>query len=159
MDLTPEQQGVRTKIITGASIWAAIAALVIAVLLFWALTNAPDILRWFVTVIGGAGAGFLIYRWNYNRGVAKAVCRNCGTAFGIREIERTETVVGSEQRQKIEAGKPQSKIDRGTRKVTTWTEEKLEFTAIDECFNCHNRTERKWTMTRDLDKKETEVPA
>lgn len=157
--LTPEQQGLKTRITTGAIIWAIIAGLVLALIAFWLMGNAGDILRWLVTLIAGAGAGYLVFRWSYNSGVAKAVCQKCGTAFGIREVERHETVIGSEQRRKVEAGRPSTKMDRGTNKVTLWTEEKIEVTAIDECFKCHDRTERKWTTTRELDKKEEEVPA
>lgn len=157
--LTPEQQGLKTRIRTGAVIWGVIAGLVVALLAFWLLGNAGDIWRWSGTIVLGAAAAFLVYRTSYNSGVAKAVCKKCGTAFGIREVERHEAVIGSEQRQKTEPGKPASKLDRGTKKVTTWREEKVEITAIDECFTCHDRTERKWTVTREADKEETEVPA
>lgn len=159
IDLTPEQQGLKTKIAMSAFLWGIIAGLVVALLAFWLLGNAPDWVRWGVTLIAGGAAGYLTYRMSYNAGVAKAICKKCGTAFGIREIERHEAVIGSEQRRKVETGRPASKADRGTSKVTTWTEEKVEVTAVDECFNCHNRTERKWITTHDRDKTETEVPA
>jgi hypothetical protein len=159
MDLTPEQQGIKTKITMSAILWGIIAGLVVALLAFWLLQNAADWLRWVLTVILGAGGGYLTFRLTYNSGVAKAVCKNCGTAFGIREVDRVERITGTEQRRKVQAGRPPSKTDRGTNKITTWTEEKVEVTAIDECFNCHNRTERKWTMTRDKDKTESETPA
>jgi hypothetical protein len=159
MELTPEQQGLKTKIRTGAILWGVIAGLIIALLAFWLGANAPDWVRWGLTVILGAGAGFLVYRMNYNSGVAKAVCKKCGTAFGIREVARNEQILGSEQRQKLMPVKAASKVERGSNKLTTWTEVKVEVTAIDECFNCHNRTERKWQTTRETDKVETEVPA
>lgn len=157
--LTSEQQGLKTKITTGAIIWGVVAGLIVALLSFWLLANAGDVVRWGVSIVLGAVVGFLAYRMSYNSGVAKAVCKKCGTAFGIREVDRREQVIGTEQRRKIEPGKPASKMDRGTNKVTTWTEEKVEVTAIDECFNCHDRTERKWTITREANKEETEVPA
>ncbi len=157
--LTPEQQGLKTKIRTGAIIWGIVSGLVVALLAFWLLSNAPDIIRWLLTIVLGGGTGFFIYRWTYNSGVTKAICKQCGTAFGINEVERHEQVIGSEQRQKIERVKGGNKMDRGTNKVTTWIEEKVEVIAVDECFKCHNRTERKWTTTREVDKRETEVPA
>jgi hypothetical protein len=157
--LTPEQQQLRTKIFTGAIILGVIVSLVVALLVFWLSGNAGEIMRWLLTLVLGAAAGFFAYRWSYNSGVAKAVCQKCGTAFGIREVERHEQVIGTEQRQKIERARAASKLDRGTNKVTTWTEEKVEVVAVDECFNCHDRTERKWTRTREADKRETEVPA
>jgi hypothetical protein len=159
MDLTPEQQGLKTRITTGAIIWGVVAGLIVALLAFWLAGNTPDWVRWGLTLVLGGAAGFFTYRTSYNSGVSKAICKKCGTAFGIREVERSERVIGSEQRRKVEAGRPATKMDRGTSKVTVWTEEKLEVTAIDECFKCHDRTERKWTTTRDLDKQETEVPA
>jgi hypothetical protein len=159
IDLTPEQQGLKTKITTAAVLWAIIVALVAALVVFWIGANAPEWLRWVLTIIVGAVAGYLTFKLSYNSGVAKSVCKKCGTAFGIREVERTEQVVGIEQKRKVEAGQPASKTDRGTSKVTTWTEEKVEITAIDECFKCHDRTERKWTVNRDKDTTETEVPA
>lgn len=158
MDLTAEQQALKTRITTGAITWGVIAGLIVALLVFWMLGNAGDIIRWIGTVALGGAAGYFVHRWSYSSGVAKAVCNKCGTAFGIREVERHEQVTGAEQRRKIEPGKPASKMDRGTNKVTTWTEEKIEVTAIDECFKCHDRTERKWTTTRDKEKEEVEVP-
>lgn len=157
--LTPEQQSLKSRITTGAIIWGVVAALVVALLTFWLAANTPEFVRWGLTLVLAAGIGFFVYRWRYNSGVAKAVCRKCGTAFGIREVERHEQVTGSEQRQKIEPARGASKMDRGTNKVTTWTEEKVEVIAIDECFKCHDRNERKWTITREADKRETEVPA
>lgn len=159
VQLTPEQRGLKTKITTGAIIWGVVAALIVALLAFWLLANGGDIIRWGGAIVLGGVAGFLAYRTSYNSGVAKAVCKKCGTAFGIREVDRREEVIGTEQRRKIETGRPASKLDRGTNKITTWTEEKVEVTAIDECFNCHDRTERKWTTTREANKEETEVPA
>jgi hypothetical protein len=158
MDLTPEQQGLKTKITTGAIITGVIVGLIVALLTFWLAANLGDFWRWVLTVLLGGGIGFLTYRWRYNSGVAKAVCPKCGTAFGIREVERHEEVTGIEQKRKIEPAKA-DKMGRGSNKVTTWTEEKLEVTAVDECFKCHNRTERKWQTARDKDKTETEVPA
>ena len=159
MELTPEQQGLKTKIRAGAIIWGVVAGLVVVLLTFWLAGNTPDWIRWGLTLILGGGAGFLTYRMNFNSGVAKAVCKKCGTAFGIREVARNEAIIGSEQRQKMSPARAASKVDRGTNKLTTWTDVKVEVTAIDECFNCHNRTERKWQATRETDKVETEVPA
>jgi hypothetical protein len=158
-ELSPEQQALKSKIFRGALIWGIIAGLVVALLCLWLTGSAPGWIRWGLTLILGGGVGFLIYRMNYNAGVVQAVCKQCGTAFGIREVDRLEQVVGSEQKRKIEPGRPATKTDRGTSKVTTWTEEKVEVTAIDECFNCHNRTERKWMENRDVGKAESEVPA
>jgi hypothetical protein len=113
-----------------------------------------------VLIIAAAGAlGYFAYRTSYNSGVAKAVCKKCGTAFAIREVERHETILGTEERRQVEQLKPPSKVDRGINRVTTWTEEKLEVTAVDECMKCHDRNERTWTMTRDKNKVEEEVPA
>ncbi len=157
--LTVEQQALKTKIRTSAVIWSIIAALVVALIVFLVAGNAADWLRWGLTIVLGAGAGFLVYRNRYNSGVAKAVCKKCGTAFGIREVERREEVLGTEQRRKIEPIRASEKTGRPLNKVTTWTEQKVEIIAVEECFNCHDRTERKWTVTRDADKLETEVPA
>lgn len=159
IELTPDQQGLKTKITTTAVLWAIVVALVAALVVFWLGGNAPDWVRWMLTIIVGALAGYFTFRLSYNSGVAKSVCKKCGTAFGIHEVERHETVLGIEQKRKVETGRPASKTDRGTSKVTTWTEEKVEITAVDECFKCRDRTERKWTINRDKDKTETEVPA
>lgn len=159
IELTPDQQGLKAKITTTAVLWAIIVTLVAALVVFWLGANAPDWLRWILTIIVGALGGYLTFKLSYNSGVAKSVCKKCGTAFGIREVERSEQVIAVEQKRKVEAGQPASKADRGTSKVTTWTEEKVEITAVDECLNCRDRTERKWTITRDKDKTETEVPA
>lgn len=158
MDLTPEQQGLKTKITTNAVITGVIVGLVVALLAFWLSGNLGDVWRWILVVVLGLGAAFLTYRLRYNSGVARSVCPKCGTAFGIREIERHEDVLGLEQKRKIEPIKG-DKTGRGLNKVTTWTEEKVEIIAVDECFNCHHRTERKWQISRDKDKHEEEVPA
>ncbi len=159
IELTPDQQGLKTKITTTAVLWSVVVALVAALLVFWIGGNAPDWVRWLLTIIVGALAGYFTFKLSYNSGVAKSVCKKCGTAFGIREVERHENVIGVEQKRKVESGRAASKTDRGTSKVTTWTEEKVEITAVDECFKCHDRTERKWTINRDQDNTETEVPA
>jgi hypothetical protein len=45
IDLTPEQQGLKTKITTAAVLWAIIVALVAALVVFWIGANAPEWLR------------------------------------------------------------------------------------------------------------------
>ena len=40
-ELTPEQQGLKAKIRTGAIIWGIVGGLVVALLAFWLLSNAP----------------------------------------------------------------------------------------------------------------------
>lgn len=156
--LTAEQRALKWKITTGAIAWGVIVCVIVALLSFWLLGNAGEVVRWIGAVMLGGGLGYAVFRWRYNSGVARAVCRKCGTAFGIREVERREAVLNSEQRQKVELLRPAAGAEPGLNKVITWTEEKVEITAIDECFNCHDRTERKWTVTREQDRSETEVP-
>jgi len=150
--LSPEQQALKSKITTSAIIWGAVAGVVVALLALLLLREAGELVRWLVTLIVGGAAGYLTYRWLYSSGVAKAVCRNCGTAFGIREVSRSEQLLSSEQRKKVEQVKPATKIDAAVNRTVTWTEEKYEVTAVDECFKCHNRTERTWTVTREKDR-------
>lgn len=152
--LSPEQQALKGKITTDAIVWGVIAGAVAALIAFLLLGNAGDFVRWMVVLIVGPAAGYFTYRWRYSSGVAKAVCRKCGTAFGISEVARSEQLVASEQRRKIEQVKPPTKVDAAVTRTITWTEEKYEVTAVDECFNCHDRTERKWTVTREKDRAE-----
>lgn len=152
--LTPEQQALKNKITTSAIIWGVVAGIVVALLAFWLLANAGDVIRWGVAIVGGAGVGLLTWRLVHSSSVAKAVCKKCGTAFGIREVSRSERLIGSEQRRKQEQVKPSTKIDAAVNRTITWTEEKYEVTAVDECFKCHDRTERKWTVTREKDRSE-----
>ena len=152
--LTTEQQALKNKIATSAIVWGVVAGVVVALLAFWLLADSGDLVRWTVSILGGAVVGFIAGRLLYSSGVTRAVCKKCGTAFGIREVSRSERLLSSEQRKKVEEVKPATKIDaRGTRTVT-WIEEKYEVTAVDECFNCHDRTERKWTVTRERDRSE-----
>jgi hypothetical protein len=155
--LSPEQQALKGKITTGAIIWGVVAGVVVALLALWLLANAGDVVRWLVAIILGPAVGYFTYRWRFSSDVAKAVCKNCGTAFGIREVGRSEQLLSAEQRKKIEQVKPATKIDAAVNRTVTWTEEKYEVTAIDECFKCHNRTERKWTVTREKDRAEVTV--
>lgn len=159
MQLTPEQQGLKTRITVRAIVTGIAIGLLAGLLVYWLAGNAGDFWRWVLTVLLGAGAAFLSYRVTYNSGVAKSVCGTCGTAFGIREVERREDVVGVEQKRKVAAIKSSDKTARAMNKVTTWAEEKVEITAVDECVKCHARTERKWQVTRDVDKREEDVPA
>lgn len=152
--LSPEQQALKGKITTRAILWGVVAGIVAALLAFWLLGNAGALVRWLVTIIMGAAAGYFTYRGLYSSGVTKAVCKNCGTAFGIREISRSEQLLSSEQRKKVEQVKPATKIDAATTRTITWIEEKYEVIAVDECFKCHDRTERKWTVTRERDRSE-----
>lgn len=152
--LSPEQQALKSKITTGAIIWGLAVGVVVALVAYLLLRDAGDLIRWLVTPIVGGAAGYSTYRWRYSSGVAKAVCKNCGTAFGIREVSRSEQLLASEQRKKVEQVKPATKIDAAVNRTVTWTEEKYEVTAVDECFKCHNRTERKWTVTREQDRAE-----
>ena len=155
--LSPEQQALKGKITTSAIIWGASTGIVVTLLAYFLLGNAGEPVRWLVAVIVGPAAGYATYRWRYSSGVARAVCRNCGTAFGIREVARSEQLLASEQRRKIEQVKPATKIDAAVNRTITWTEEKYEITAVDECFKCHNRTERNWTVTREKDRGELTV--
>lgn len=155
--LTPEQQALKNKISTSAIIWGVVAGIVVALLAFWLLASAGDVIRWGVTIVGGAAVGFITWRLVHSSGVAKAVCKKCGTAFGIREVSRSEQLIGSEQRKKVEQVKPATKIDAAVNRTITWTEDKYEVTAVDECFKCHDRTERKWTVTREKDRSEMTV--
>jgi hypothetical protein len=157
--LTPEQQQRKNGIMIGAVVWGVVVAIIVGALAYWAGANLGGIWRGLLAAVLGIGLGVLTFRWRYNSGVAKAICSKCGTAFGIREVERSERFLSSDPKQKSESDRPASKVDRGTNKITTWVEEKYEVTAIDECFNCHDRTERKWTTTRDKDRVEREVPA
>lgn len=155
--LSPEQQALKGRIISRAMIWGVVAGIVVALLAYWLLGNAGGFVRWLVTIIVGAAAGYFTYRGLYSSGVAKAVCSKCGTAFGIREVSRSEQLLSAEQRKKVEQVEPATKIDAGTTRTVTWIEEKYEVTAVDECFKCHNRTERKWTVTRERDRSELTV--
>jgi len=155
--LTPEQQALKNKITTSAIIWGVVAGIVVALLAFWLLANAGEVIRWGATIVGGGAVGFITWRLVQSAGVARAVCKKCGTAFGIREITRSEQLIGSEQRKKVEQVKPATKIDAAVSRTITWTEEKYEVTAVDECFKCHDRTERKWTVTREKDRSEATV--
>lgn len=152
--LSPEQQALKGKITTSAIVWGAVTGIVVALLALWLLGSAGELARWLVTIILGPAAGYFTYRWRFSTGVAKAVCKKCGTAFGIREVSRSEQLVSSEQRKKVEQVKPATKIDAAVNRTITWTEEKYEVTAVDECFKCHDRTERKWTLTREKDRAE-----
>ncbi|MHB1110300.1 MAG: hypothetical protein ACYCZU_08300 [Devosia sp.] len=152
--LSPEQQALKGKITTSAIVWGAVAGIGVALLALWLLGSAGELARWLVTIILGPAAGYFTYRWRYSTGVAKAVCKKCGTAFGIREVSRSEQLVSSEQRKKVEQVKPATKIDAAVNRTITWTEEKFEVTAVDECFKCRDRTERKWTVTREKDRAE-----
>lgn len=158
-ELTAEQQRQRGRIRIGAMVAGSLVAIVVAFVVFFVTGGLGPIVRGVVIVAITGGLGYFAYRTSYNSGVAKAVCKKCGTAFAIREVERHERLLGTEQRREIEPIKPATKIDRGINRVTTWTEEKVEITAIDECLKCHDRTERTWTMSRDKDKTEEEVPA
>lgn len=158
-DLTAEQQKQKSRIRTGALMSAALVAIVAAIVAFFATDAVAPALRVVVMLAAAGGLGWLAFRTAYNAGVAKAVCRKCGTAFAIREVDRTERVLGLEQRREIETLKPATEERPGLNRVTTWTEEKVEVTAIDECMNCHDRNSRTWTMTRDKDKVEQELPA
>lgn len=157
--LSPEQQALKGKIATSAIVWGVVAGVAVALVAFWLLGNAGDLIRWIGTIVLGPAAGYFTYRWLYSSGVAKAVCKNCGTAFGIREVSRSEQLLSSEQRRKVEQVKPATKVDAAANRTITWTEEKYEVTAVDECFKCHDRTERKWTVTREKDKVEAEATA
>ena len=159
IELRPEQQGLKTRIITTAVLWAVIMALVAALVVYWLSANGPEWVRWLLAIIVGGLAGYFTFRLSYNSGVAKSVCKKCGTAFGIHEVERNEAVIGVEQKRKVAVGRRAKDGNPGTSKVTTWTEEKVEITAVDECMNCRDRTERKWTIDRDQDKTVTEIPA
>jgi hypothetical protein len=152
--LSPEQQALKGKITTGAIAWGAAAGIIVALLAFWLLGNGGELVRWFGAIVLGPAAGYLTYRWLYSTRVAKAVCKQCGTAFGIREVSRSERLLSSERRRKVEQVKPATKIDAAVNRTITWTEEKYEVTAADECFKCHDRTERKWTVTREKDRAE-----
>lgn len=155
--LSPEQQALKGKITTGAIMWGVGTGVVAALLAFWLLGDAGEPVRWLVAIILGPAVGYFAYRWRYSSAVARAVCENCGTAFGIREVARSEQLRSSEQRRKVVQVKPATKADAAVNRTVTWTEEKYDVTAVDECFKCHNRTERKWTVTRERDRSEVTV--
>jgi hypothetical protein len=151
--LTPDQQKVKSRITTSAIVTGVIVGVVIAIIAYLIGGNWNTVMRWIVALVLGGGLGYLTYRLSYNSSVAKAVCPKCGTAFGISEVGRTETLIATETKQKVEAMKG-NKLGGAMNKVTTWVEDKYEVTAIDECSNCHNRTERKWTTTKERDRME-----
>ena len=159
IDLSAEQQRQKSKIRTGSMMAAGLVALSVATLTFFATGGLGPILRGVVIIVVTGALSWFAYRTSYNARVAKAVCKKCGTAFGIREVERSERVISLEQRREIESLKPATADEAGVNRVTTWTEEKVEVTAVDECANCHDRQARTWTMSRDKDKTEEEVPA
>lgn len=153
VELSPEQKKVKGAIVRGAIILGVIVGVVVAVIAWLIGGNWNTIVRWLVTLVAGGGVGYLAYRLNYASGVTKAVCPKCGTAFGIREVERNEELQSTETKFKVEQVKG-DKVSGPQSKSTTWVEEVYKITAIDECSSCGNRTERTWTDTRERDKVE-----
>jgi hypothetical protein len=149
-DLTQDQEKLRTRINRNAIIWGAVAGLIVFLLLFWLAAGLGEAVRWGAAVIGGGAAGFFGYRGLYSSGAGKAKCAKCGTAFSVREVDRKERLLGYEPKRTVEPS------GDGKRTIKTWTEERYEVTATDECSHCHDRTERKWTTTREKDGSEVE---
>jgi hypothetical protein len=153
VELTEAQRKVKNKITWQAVVIGVIVGAIAAVLIYLIGGNWNTAVRWIATLLVGAGLGYVVYRWTYQSGVTKSVCPKCGTAFGIREVERKEELLSTETKFTSEQVKG-DKVSGPQTKSTTWTEDKFKVTAIDECSNCNNRTERSWTETRERDKVE-----
>lgn len=157
-ELTVEQQKQKDKVRTGGKVSGGLLAMVVAFMSHFAMLGLePPVLHWGLVVVLSAGLGYFAYRTTVARGIAKATCKKCGTAFSIRESERNEKLLSAEDRKQVEQLKPASEGEPGIDRVTTWVEERVEITAVDECMHCHDRNTRTWTMTHDKNKVEQEV--
>lgn len=151
--LSQEQLELRDRITRSSTIWGVVGGAVVFLLAFWLLAGLGEAIRWGGAIVLGGAAGFFARQRLFSSGAGKARCAKCNKAFSVREVDRSEKFVSSEAKQTADkADKPSS---AGPRKITTWIEETYAVTAIDECGHCHNRTERKWSTTREKDKKET----
>lgn len=156
-ELTAEQQKQKDKVRTGALTSGALLAIVSVFLVNFATLSLDPLVRYPLVAVIAAALGYLGYRTSYGFGIAKAKCPKCGEAFTIHETDRTEKLLGEEEKRMVETLKPAEDGEAGIDRVTTWTEETVEVTVIDECANCHDRNERSWTMARDKNKVEREV--
>ena len=156
-ELTAEQQKQKDKVRTGALTSGALLAIVSVFLTNFATLSLEPLVRYPLVAVIAAGLGYFAYRTSYSLGIAKAKCAKCGEAFSIQETDRQEKLLGTEDKRLVEQLKPAADGEPGLDRVTTWTEETVEVTVVDECMNCHDRNERSWTMARDKNKVEQEV--
>lgn len=162
-DLSAEQAALRASIHKSGLIWGGLAGLVVGGLGYWLAGSLDMLPRAAIAVIAAGGVGFASYRGIFGSGSKQAQCEKCGTPFSVRESGRSERLVSSEPRSKVEEATPAEPVDKTKAKLsaapakpgkvmTKWIEDTYEVTVTSTCAHCQNVTTRLLTETRERDK-------
>jgi hypothetical protein len=162
-DLSVEQAALRASIHKSGLIWGGIAGLVVGGLAYWLAGSLDMLPRAAIAVIAAGGVGFVSYRGIFGSGSKQAQCEKCGTPFSVRESGRSERLVSSMPKSKVEEAQPAEAVDKTKAKLsaapakpgkvmTKWIEDSYEVTVTSTCAHCKNESSRILTETRERDK-------
>lgn len=162
-DISSEQAALRAGIHRSGLIWGSIAGLVVGGLGYWLAGSLDMLPRVAIGLTAAVGVGYASYRGIFNSGARQAQCEKCGTPFSVKESGRSEVLVKSEAKSKVEeapatettAGDKTAKTARPAKPgklMTKWIEETYEVTVTSTCAHCQNVTTRVLTETREKDK-------
>lgn len=142
VDLSAEQIELKASIHKSATIWAGVLGIILALIVYFVLGSQGTTIQLVGAVVVGALAGYGIYRWQFGAQSKSAQCNTCNAAFSITRTDRSETLVGSED--KVERA-PQ---DDGSTEVTRFTEETYDVVDTYTCASCNDVTKKEYKTTR-----------
>lgn len=160
-DLSTDQAALRAGIHKSGLIWGSIAGLVVGGLGYWLAGSLDMLPRTAIAIVAASGVGYASYRGIFNSGARQAQCAKCGTPFSVKESGRSEVLVKSEPKSKVEEApaseasggdKVSAKAARPGKVMTRWIEETYEVTVTSTCAHCQNVTTRVLNETREKDK-------
>ena len=147
-DFTDDQAERRAGIQKSATILAVIVGAVLGLIALWLLGGQGGAIRYGGAIAVALGAAFGVYRANFNAQSKSAQCGACGAAFSRSRTDRAETIVASEAKEERET------MEDGSKKVTTWVEDKVDVVDSYSCAKCGDVETKEYQVTRKRDEEE-----
>ena len=148
MDLSESQGEKRAAIQKSATILGVIIGAVVGLIALWALGSQGGAVRYGGALVVGVVVGVLVFKGSFSSQSKSAQCGKCGAAFSRSRTDRSETVASSEAKEEREA------LEDGSKKVTTWVEEKVDVVDSYTCASCGDVETKEYQTTRKRDEEE-----
>lgn len=148
-ELSESQGEKRAAIQKSATIIGVIVGGIVGLITLWILGGQGSAVRYGGALVVGVVVGVLVFKGSFSSQSKSAQCGKCGAAFSRSRTDRAETVASSEEKEEREA------LEDGSKKVTSWVEEKIDVVDSYTCAKCGDVETKEYQVTRKRDEKET----
>lgn len=177
-DLSDDQSALKNTIRNKALVLGGLAGLAAGGIVYWLSGGLGQPINAIAGVVVGAGAAFFAFRGIASSGAKQAACEKCGATFSVNQTGRSEELLHSEEKSKLEDAvnsasaedTPAKKLKPATTKsgmtivnaeaadkdkpklLTTWVEDTYEVTLVSTCKACGEQSTRAFRQVRERDK-------